>query len=200
MENQLIPVFTASPTALQTDLQLCNARDLYVSLRVGRVFATWITGRIEEYGFVEGEDFYSILSNTSKKSKGGRPTIEYHLTLDMAKELAMIENNEVGRQVRRYFIRAEAELRERMLADLRDRARHVLDLPGVKRFRRGISFKQTVVLQKQSRDLMQLLATEAWPPARLNLHRQLRQVNDALGIPTDPLDEIAGNLLTHRED
>ena len=112
----------------------------------------------------------------------------------------MIENNDVGRKVRRYFIRAEAELRERLLADLRDRARHVLDLPGVKRFRRGISFKQTVVLQKQSRDLMQLLATEAWPPARLNLHRQLRQVNDALGIPTDPLDEIAGNLLPQRED
>ena len=196
MEKPLIPVFSASTSALQDDLQLCNARDLHSALKVETRFNDWIDRRIEEYGFVEAEDFYSTLS----KSRGGRPRIEYHLTLDMAKELAMIENNEVGRQVRRYFIRAEAELRERMLADLRDRARHVLDLPGVKRFRRGISFKQTVVLQKQSRDLMQLLATEAWPPARLNLHRQLRQENDALGIPTDPLDEIAGNLLTHRED
>lgn len=200
MENPLIPMFTASANALQADQQLCNARDLHAALGVGRDFSNWIKDRIEQYGFSDGEDFILCSPNLASKRRGGHNRIEYHLTLDMAKELAMIENNEVGRQVRRYFIRAEAELRERMLADLRDRARHVLDLPGVKRFRRGISFKQTVVLQKQSRDLMQLLATEAWPPARLNLHRQLRQVNDALGIPTDPLDEIAGNLLTHRED
>lgn len=199
MENPLIPVFPSSTNAMQADQPLCNARDLHSALKVDTRFNDWIDRRIEEYGFVEGEDYYSKLSNRSGGTPGKRRT-DYHLTLDMAKELAMIENNEVGRKVRRYFIRAEAELRERLLADLRDRARHVLDLPGVKRFRRGISFKQTVVLQKQSRDLMQLLATEAWPPARLNLHRQLRQVNDALGIPTDPLDEIAGNLLTHRED
>lgn len=109
----------------------------------------------------------------------------------MAKELAMIENNEIGRQVRRYFIQAEKELRQRIIADLEEKARHVLTLPGVKSFRAGIRFKQTLILQDQSRDLMRKLLAEPAAPARLNLHRQLRQVNDALGIPTDTLEEIS---------
>lgn len=198
MDKPLIPVFPAQ-SHVQAGPQLCNARDLHAFLQVRRDFSNWIKGRIDEYGFVAGADYVVVEGLSSPKSASSKArrqaVIDYHLTLDMAKELAMIENNEVGRQVRRYFIRVEEELR----AELRDRARHVLDLPGIKRFRRGISFKQTVVLQKQSRDIMQLIAAEAWPPARLNLHRQLRQVNDALGIPTDPLDEIAGTLLTHRE-
>lgn len=206
MDKPLIPIFPAQ-SHMQAGPQLCNARDLHAFLQVRRDFSTWINNRIDEYGFVKGADFWVFDSpnlgdqtgrfspKRGKTSKGGRPTIDYHLTLDMAKELAMIENNEVGRQVRRYFIRVEEELR----AELRDRARHVLDLPGIKSFRRSISFKQTVILQKQSRDIMQMIAAEAWLPARLNLHRQLRQVNDALGIPTDPLDEIIGNLLTNRE-
>ena len=201
MDKPLIPVFPASANEVDGP-QLCNARDLHAFMQVSTRFDDWMRRRIEEYGFVEGEDFSTVSGKTSGKgyssnlrktpdrSKGGRPTIDYHLTLDMAKELAMIENNEVGRKVRRYFIRAEAELRERLLADLRDRARHVLDLPGIKRFRHGISFKQTVILQQQSRDIMGLILIEPSPPARLNLHRQLRQVNDALGIPTDPLAEI----------
>lgn len=188
--QQLIPVFTGKITEQTT--QYCNARDLHASLQVGRVFGTWITDRIEQYGFVEGEDFFPVLGKTSKGSKGGRPTIDYHLTMDMAKELAMIENNEIGRQVRRYFIQAENELRQRIIADLEDRARHVLALPGIKSMRAGISFKQTVILQEQSRFLMKMILDEQASPARLNLHRQLRQVNDALGIPTDSLDEIHG--------
>ena len=185
MATHLIPVFTGEST------QLCNARDLHSALQVETRFNDWIDRRIEEYGFIDGEDFYSSLSKTPKRSKGGRPTIDYQLTIDMAKELAMIENNEVGRQVRRYFIRVEDELR----AELRDKARHVLELPGVKSLRSGITFKQTLILQRQSRTLMGLIINEPSPAARLNLHRQLRQVNDALGIPTDPLEEISGASL-----
>lgn len=196
MAAQLIPVFTGNKLSEQA--QQCNARDLHAFLKVGRDFSTWITGRIDEYSFVEGADFWVFDSPVSgnqkggfspkrgKTSKGGRPTVDYHLTLDMAKELAMIENNDIGRQVRRYFIRIEDELR----AELRDKARHILTLPGIKPLRDGITFKQTAILQKQSRELMKLILDEPSPPARLNLHRQLRQVNDALGIPTDPLDEI----------
>lgn len=185
----LIPVFTGE--LIEQTTQYCNARDLHASLQVGRDFSTWINDRIEQYGFIEGEDFSPVLGKTSKGTKGGRPTIDYHLTLDMAKELAMIENNEIGRQVRRYFIQAEKELRQRIIADLEEKSRHVLALPGVKSFRAGIRFKQTLILQDQSRDLMRKLLAEPAAPARLNLHRQLRQVNDALGIPTDTLEEIS---------
>lgn len=86
-----------------------NARDLHKFLKVGRDFTTWVKGRIEQYLFIENVDFISF-SQSGEKPKGGRPTVEYHLTLDMAKELSMVENNEEGRKVRRYFIRCEKDL------------------------------------------------------------------------------------------
>lgn len=189
MANQaLIPVFTGQITEEQT--QLCNARDLHASLQVGRDFSNWIKGRVEEYSFVEGVDFVILQNLSSPKSgssKARRQTMtDYHLTLDMAKELAMVENNDVGRLVRRYFIKCEAELR----ADLRDKARHVLTLPGIKSLRSGINFKQTLVLQVQSRRLVELIVRDTSPAAQINMHYQLRQVNDALGIPTAPLADI----------
>jgi anti-repressor protein len=57
-----------------------------------------------EYGFTEGVDFYSFLSKTSN---GGRPSIEYNLTISMAKEVAMLQRNEKGKEVRNYFIQVE---------------------------------------------------------------------------------------------
>lgn len=73
-------------------------------MKVGRDFTNWIKERIEKYGFIEGEDFSPVLAKTSN---GGRPRTEYVLKLDMAKELAMVENNEQGRRARRYFIEVE---------------------------------------------------------------------------------------------
>jgi len=83
--------------------QFVEARELYVSLGVARDFSTWIKDRIEKYGFVEGADFSPELG----ESTGGRPGIEYNLSLEMAKELAMVENNDKGREVRRYLISLE---------------------------------------------------------------------------------------------
>lgn len=98
--TDLVPVFTG--TIQHQSVQLCNARDLHAALKIETRFNDWISRRISEYEFTEGEDFYSILSKTR-----GRPVTDYHLTLDMAKELAMVENNEKGRQIRRYFISLE---------------------------------------------------------------------------------------------
>ena len=91
---------------------LCNARELHEHLQVGRVFANWIKGRIEEYGFVENQDYILICQNGQiKTGQGGdRRSKEYYLTLDMAKELAMVEKTEVGRQVRKYFIQCESQI------------------------------------------------------------------------------------------
>ena len=82
-----------------------NARDLHEFLESRRDFSNWIKQRIEKYGFIEGEDFTTILA----KSNGGRPGIEYHISIEMAKELSMVENNEKGRQARRYFIEREKQ-------------------------------------------------------------------------------------------
>ncbi|MBJ7224768.1 antA/AntB antirepressor family protein [Escherichia coli] len=109
MTSQLIPVFNgtiSNETAL-----LVNARDLHSFLDVGKRFASWIVERIAEYGFVENQDFM-IISQVREKIGRGRPAKDYHLTLDTAKELAMVERNEKGRQIRRYFIECEKRLRQ----------------------------------------------------------------------------------------
>lgn len=82
-----------------------NARDLHSFLQVGKVFAAWIQERIGKYEFVENEDFIAIFQN--RKIGHGRGKVDYHLTLDMAKELSMVENNDKGREARRYFIAME---------------------------------------------------------------------------------------------
>lgn len=117
--NPLVNVFNAVIDGI-TQLAV-NARDLHKFLKVGRDFTTWIKGRIEQYLFIENVDFILIPQNGgiknsahqtggTQKRGGDRRSIEYHLTLDMAKELAMVENNEEGRKVRRYFIRCEKDL------------------------------------------------------------------------------------------
>lgn len=104
MTTQLVPTHTAT---LNGELQpLVNARDLHTFLESGQDFSDWIRKRIEKYDFVEGQDF-SI--NLWKTPTGGRPTTEYHITLDMAKELSMVERNEKGKQARRYFIAMEKQ-------------------------------------------------------------------------------------------
>jgi phage anti-repressor protein len=82
-----------------------NARDLHCYLEVGSAFKDWIVRRIADYGFSEGSDFCSFLS----ESQGGRPSKEYAISLDMAKELAMVERNEKGKLARKYFIECERQ-------------------------------------------------------------------------------------------
>jgi len=73
-----------------------DARSLHAWLGVKTRFIAWIQERVEKYGFTEGDDFFRISGKT-----GGRPRIDYLLSRDMAKELAMVENNEIGRKTRR---------------------------------------------------------------------------------------------------
>ena len=113
MTSQLIPVFNGT-IANETTL-LVNARDLHTFLGVGKRFASWITERIAEYGFVENQDYMIASQIREAKGRGGHNRKEYHLTLDTAKELAMVERNEKGRQIRRYFIECEKKLRQSLL-------------------------------------------------------------------------------------
>lgn len=92
---------------LGKETRLVCLRELHTKLKVETRFNDWIDRRIQEYGFVEGKDFYSFLSETPQ---GGRPRIEYHGTISMAKELAMVENNEMGKRARKYFLDCEEKL------------------------------------------------------------------------------------------
>lgn len=81
-----------------------SARDLHESLEVGTRFNDWFS-RMIEYGFKDGKDFYSKMSKTSEV--GGRPSIDYDLSIRTAKEICMIQRTEIGRTIRNYFLDLE---------------------------------------------------------------------------------------------
>lgn len=81
-----------------------SARELHQFLEVKTHFKDWFP-RMCEYGFQEGNDFRSFLS----ESTGGRPSTDYQITIEMAKEIAMIQRSEKGKQVRQYFIQIEKD-------------------------------------------------------------------------------------------
>ena len=88
-----------------------NARDLWKFLESKQDFSTWIKRRIEKYEFIEGQD-YLLHKFVEQLPSGAKHCIEYLISLDMAKELAMVENNERGRQARQYFIEVEKRYRQ----------------------------------------------------------------------------------------
>ena len=104
--TQLIPLH--SQTIDGNAVETVNARELHAFLEVQTRFNDWIKNRIEQYDFVENQDYVRFTENLEN---GGR-SIEYYITLDMAKELAMVERNEKGKQARKYFIECERKLRE----------------------------------------------------------------------------------------
>lgn len=89
-------------------IQTVNARDLHAFLEVGKDFSTWIKGRIEQYSFIEHHDFVVFDAGPQNGGAGNRGhRVEYAISLDMAKELAMVERNDKGKQARMYFIECE---------------------------------------------------------------------------------------------
>lgn len=93
-----------------------NARELHQFLENKRQFANWIEQRIEQYGFVENQDYCSF-NKIVKRETGATTCKEYALSLDMAKELSMVENNEKGRLARKYFIECEKKANTPALDD-----------------------------------------------------------------------------------
>ena len=91
-------------------VETVSARELHTFLEVGRDFSTWIKDRISKYEFVENTDYIMLPKTGELENKGLQGKIEYFVTLDMAKQLAMVENNEKGMQVRKYFIECEKQL------------------------------------------------------------------------------------------
>jgi phage anti-repressor protein len=103
---QLIPVFTGKISGIS--VQLVDARELHTFLESKQDFSTWLKKRIADYDFLQDIDFIMPEKNGTQKSiTYGNDKIDYHLTLDMAKELSMVERNAKGKQARRYFIECE---------------------------------------------------------------------------------------------
>lgn len=88
---------------VDSETQTISARELHEKLNVGTRFNDWFP-RMTEYGFVEGTDFYSKMSKTEN---GGRPATDYEISVDMAKQICMIQRTPEGKAVRQYLIDLE---------------------------------------------------------------------------------------------
>ncbi|HED7695458.1 TPA: antA/AntB antirepressor family protein [Campylobacter jejuni] len=109
-----------------------NVENLFCYLEVNSKFADWIKNRINQYDFIENQDYI-----IKEVFTGRRPRKEYYVTLDMAKELCMVENNEKGRQARRYFIECEKRLKNLEQEQMQKLA-----------FRQSLGYKSQLAQQK----------------------------------------------------
>ncbi|MQN23657.1 antA/AntB antirepressor family protein [Lentilactobacillus buchneri] len=98
--NELIKTFKQKDGSVAVD-----GRDLHNFLEVKERYNDWFKD-MQKYGFTENVDFISF-TGKRVKPQGGRPQINHALTLDMAKELSMIQRTDRGKQARQYFISME---------------------------------------------------------------------------------------------
>lgn len=161
----------------ENDRPAVSARDLHDFLEVKTAYKDWFP-RMCEYGFTEGEDFCSFLS----ESTGGRPAQDAVLTIDMAKEICMIQRNEKGKLARQYFIQLEKDwnspekvmaralqIAERKIKNLEDKA--AADKPKVL-FADAVSASHTSILVG---DLAKLLRQNGVDIGQNRLFKFLRE-------------------------
>ncbi|WP_375703928.1 antA/AntB antirepressor family protein [Bartonella sp. AD13SXNS] len=103
------PIAITNNTINEESVQTVNARELHVFLESKQDFSTWIKKRIMTYAFLDGRDFIRF---HKKMEANNAIAVEYYLTLDMAKELAMVERNKKGKQAREYFIECERRAKQ----------------------------------------------------------------------------------------
>lgn len=106
LENELVPVYSTD-----SGEKVVYGTELYSCLKSKRQYADWIKERFSECDAIENKDFESF-SQKNEKPTGGRPKIEYIIKLNTAKEMAMLERNEVGKSVRKYFIYIKEKYKE----------------------------------------------------------------------------------------
>lgn len=101
--------------------QVVNARELWRVLESKQDFSTWVKRRLQEVDAEENLD-YTLLHVKMEQVSGAKHLIDYIVTMDTAKEMAMLERNDKGKMVRRYFIEAEKRYRELKIIRARSKA------------------------------------------------------------------------------
>lgn len=99
--NELIKV------VYDNDRPTVSGRELHDKLEIKTAYKDWFP-RMCEYGFVEGEDYGSFLSDRSD-GLPGKPRTDHQLTIEMAKQICMIQRTETGKRYREYFLEIEKE-------------------------------------------------------------------------------------------
>lgn len=152
--NDCLPIMKA--TIGSESVNSVNARQLHASLGVSKDFSDWMKSQIDRAGLVENEDF-GLLPQKGENPKVGRPAIEYALTLDAAKHVAMLSATEAGRQVRRYFIEAEKALRQpTAILTKSDLARMVIESEAELEKARALIAENAVALSEARTEIVTL--------------------------------------------
>ena len=144
--TELIPINKADFNG--AEINSVNARELHEVLESKQDFSTWIKKRLDEVDAVENVDFIK-LHKKMELSKTGQVGVEYILSTDISKEIAMLERNEVGKKVRRYFIEFEKMHKQNFIPQ---------DLPtALRAYANEVEQKELALKQRD-----QALATKAW--------------------------------------
>lgn len=122
IEASIIPIYESKCIdGSNLHEQVINARELWEYLESKRQFGNWVQQRINDVDAIENLDYVTI------NKKINRQTLkEYILTMDTAKEMAMLERNDKGKQIRRYFIEAEKRYRDLKITRARAKAERKL--------------------------------------------------------------------------
>ena len=134
------------------EINSVNARELHAVLESKTDFSTWIKRRLEETDAVENADYIIVPQKCETMTEHGKKASiknEYILSTDIAKEIAMLERNEVGKKVRRYFIEFEKMHKQNFIPQ---------DLPtALRAYANEVEQKELALKQRD-----QALATKAW--------------------------------------
>lgn len=115
MKNELIKISTKKIDG--EEISCVSARELHEFLEIGTRFDKWF-GRMCEYGFEENSDFRALAQKRPTAQGNITTYIDYEITLDMAKEISMIQRTPKGKQARQYFIQCEKKLKENITSPL----------------------------------------------------------------------------------
>ncbi|KFK93811.1 antA/AntB antirepressor family protein [Serratia sp. Ag1] len=208
--GSLVPVVSGQIGGRESNI--VSAKALHKTLGVGRDFSTWFNERVKEYGFVRGVDYFTdddqgaawLINNqyspvSGKNKKRGRPEKDYYPTLATAKELAMVERNEQGRAIRRYFIQCEEEL-HRSAPEVAARLRRQLQarIGAANLFKPMCAALDAARAEQGKRTLQYHYSNESNMIAKIVLGgltaKQWAQVN---GIDGDPRDSMRSEQLEH---
>jgi phage anti-repressor protein len=143
-EQGLVPVYIT-----ETGEQVVDGRELWEGLRIKTDFSTWVKRRLIECDAIENED-YTSLPNFEEREIGATKRIEYIIKLDTAKEMAMLERNDIGKKVRKYFIAVEKKWKQASTPQVKNLS------PEMQMF--DLMFKsvaQTQIAQKEQAELIQ---------------------------------------------
>lgn len=181
--NALIPI--TAGTIGGEPIQTVNARDLHAFLEVKSEFRHWIKNRIDDFGFTQDVDF--VAGNFLP----GSERIDYFVSLDMAKELSMVERTRKGKQARQYFIECERAVKSGDA--LADRTPSVRKTTHTRNSMSGALLKQVLDFPDKLRRQFPGLSDNAVMVAYHHLSEA------AIGLPVVPLPVLTEHYYTTTE-